>query len=227
MGWHRNYSIFLWVFLVSTSNCVKDVKPRTLQSQPRTLQSQLENRRKLGTMLKFKMKSSLLYFPLQSSLDYSSCHATQETSDLCEGTNLSEFTKTEGGSAVVWRHFLRAVISWWLNQIRALRFCLLLVDNLITIFLLSFLIAISLLLTFTPPDLSRPVSPPFCSLLSPWPTPLTSISLSFFPTPTFSSGSVGHNDCPGRTGLEDISCQWGEWKANFLLSEYSKLNLLS
>lgn len=96
------------------------------------------------------MKSLFLYFLLQSFLDYPSCHAEQETPDLCKGTNLSEFTVTEGGSAVVCQQFLRAVISWWLNQIRALRLCLLLADNLITIFLLSSLIAISLLLTFTP-----------------------------------------------------------------------------
>lgn len=98
------------------------------------------------------MGSLFLYFPLQPSLDYPSCQAAQETPDLCEGTNLSEFTKTEGGSALVWQQFLRALISWSLNQIRALRLCLLLADNLITIFLLSFLlvIAISLLLTFTP-----------------------------------------------------------------------------
>lgn len=82
------------------------------------------------------MKSLFLYFPLQSFLDYPSCHAEQETPDLCKGTNLSEFTVTEGGSTLVCRHFLRAVISWWLNQIRALRLCLLLADNLITIFLL-------------------------------------------------------------------------------------------
>lgn len=96
------------------------------------------------------MKSLFLYFPLQSFLDYPSCHAAQATPDLCKGTNLSEFTVTEGGSALVWLQFLRAIISWWLNQIRALRLCLLHTDNLITIFLLSSLVAISLLLTSTP-----------------------------------------------------------------------------
>lgn len=104
----------------------------------------------LRNMLKFKMKSLFLYFPLHSFLDYPSCHAEQETPDLCKGTNLSEFTVTEGGSALVWRPFLRAVISWWLNQIRALWLCLLLADNLITNFLHSSLIAISLFLTFAP-----------------------------------------------------------------------------
>lgn len=113
------------------------------------------------------MESLFLYFPLQSSLDYPSCHAAQETPDLCEGTNLSEFAKTEGGSALVWRQFLRALISWSLNQIRASRVCLLLADNLITIFLLSFLlvIAISLLLTFTPSTFLTLAL--FCSPLSP------------------------------------------------------------
>lgn len=125
--------------------------------------------------------------------------------------------KTEGGYALVWRQILRAVISWSLNHIRALRLCLLLTDNLITIFLLSFLlvIAISPLLTFTPPTF--PTLAPFCSPLSLWPLPFASISLLFLPTPTSSSGSVGHDDSAGRTGLEDISCQWGEWNDHFLL----------
>lgn len=161
-------------------------------------------------MLKFEMESLFLYFPLRSPLDYPSCQAAKETPDLREGTNLSEFTKTEGGSALVWRQFLRALISWSLNQIRALRLCLLLADNLITIFLLSFLlvIAISLLLTFTPSTFLTLAL--FCSPLSPWPLPFASISLLFLPTPTFSSGSVGHNDSAGGARLEDISCQWGE-----------------
>lgn len=173
-------------------------------------------------MLKFEMESLFLYFPLQSCLDYPSCQAAQETPDLCEGTNLSEFTKTEGGSALVWRQFLRALISWSLNQIRAVR----LADNLITIFLLSFLlvIAISLLLTFTPSTFLTLAL--FCSPLSPCPLPFASISLLFLPTPTFSSGSVGHNDSAGGTRLEDISCQWGEWNDHFLLPEW-KLKLLS
>lgn len=109
-------------------------------------------------MLKFK-KSLFLYFLLQSFLDYPSCHAERETPDLCKGSNLLEFTVAEGWSALVWRQFLRAVISWWMNQIRALRLCLLLTDNLITIFLLSSFIAISLLLTFTPLNLSHPILP--------------------------------------------------------------------
>lgn len=113
----------------------------------------------LRNMLKFKMKSLFLYFPLHSFLDYPSCHAEQETPDLCKGTNLSEFTVTEGGSALVWRPFLRAVISWWLNQIRALWLCLLLADNLITNFLHSSLIAISLFFNICPLNLSHPVLP--------------------------------------------------------------------
>lgn len=139
----------------SCSTCwVNGVNPVALVSilnwtQPGTQSSLFKH---LNYVLKFEMESLFLYFPLQSSLDYPSCQAAQETPDLCEGTNLSEFAKTEGGSTLVWRQFLRALISWSLNQIRALRLCLLLADNLITIFLLSFLlvIAISLLLTFTP-----------------------------------------------------------------------------
>lgn len=198
----------------SCSTCwVNGVNPDGLHSQQGTQSSLFKH---FNYMLKFEVESWFRYFPLQPSLDYPSCHAAQETPDLCEGTNLSEFTKTEGGSALVWQQFLRALISWSLNQIRALRLCLLLADNLITFFLLSFLlvIAISLLLTFTPST-----SPAlFCSPLSPWPLPFASISLLFLPTPTFSSGSVGHNDSAGGTRLEDISCQWGEWNDHFLLS---------
>ena len=48
-----------------------------------------------------------------------------------------------------------------------------------------------------------------------------------FHHPALSSGPVGHHDSARRTGLEDISCQWGEWHKHFLEYEYSPLSVLS
>lgn len=141
MAWHGTVSSRFFSFEW------ENLQLLTWKHNPLWLKGDLRN------VLKFKMKSLFLYFPLQSFLDYPSCHAAPETPDLCKGTNLSESTVTQGGSALVRRQFLKAVISWWLNRIRALRLCLLLADDLITIFLLSSLIAIYSL------NLSHPVLP--------------------------------------------------------------------
>lgn len=117
--------------------------------------------------------------------------------------------------------FLRAVISWWLNLIRALLLCLLLIDSLITI-------------VCSLPILSSPFLFSLCSLPNPFshfvfrlsalschslcshcrsftlPTSLPPFYFLFLHLPALSSGSVGHYNSSWRTGLEDISCQWGE-----------------
>lgn len=63
--------------------------------------------------------------------------------------------------------FLRAVISWWLNLIRALQLCQLLIDNLITVVCsLPILSSPFLLFLYSLSNLSPTLSTPFCSLLS-------------------------------------------------------------
>lgn len=63
--------------------------------------------------------------------------------------------------------FLRAVISWWLNLIRALQLCQLLIDNLITVVCsLHILSPPFLLFLYSLSNLSPTLSTPFCSLLS-------------------------------------------------------------
>lgn len=169
------------------------------------------------------MKSLFLYFPLQSSLDYSSCHATQENSwPLWRYQSFrvhQDRRRVCGGVAAVLKSCYFMVVEpdkgftilssspWQLD------------NNFSALFPHCHFSSFNIY----PLDLFHPVSPSFCSPLSLWPTPLTSISLLCFPTPTFSSGSVGHNDCPGRTGLEDIPCQWGEWKSFFFIIRIFKV----